>query len=102
MGYVNGEELFDKIAQKYHSSRFSEKEVGGYIQELLYAINYCHSQGIVHRDIKPDNIMVTKNGSIRIIDFGLATFKIKNMNLTTKAGTRSYMAPEVLKGQYGP
>ena len=58
MEYVNGIPLFDKITQQTNQT-FSEVTAAGYIKELLLAVNHCHAQDIVHRDIKPDNIMIT-------------------------------------------
>ena len=78
----------------------NEAIVANYMKQVLLAISYCHGQGIVHRDIKPTNIMVTKNGTIRLIDFGLAT--VNTATLTSRTGTPYYMAPEVLEGHYGP
>jgi len=54
----------------------------------------------VHRDIKPDNIMITNNDTVRLIDFGLSKASRNNRQLTTMAGTPYYMAPEVLEGSY--
>jgi len=62
---------------------------------LFQAINHCHAQGVVHRDIKPDNIMITADNTVRLIDFGLSVAASKR-NLTEIAGTPYYMAPEVL------
>ena len=54
----------------------------------------------MHRDIKPDNIMITNSETVRLIDFGLSKASKNNRNLTTVAGTPYYMAPEVLEGSY--
>jgi len=71
------------------------------MKSLFQAINHCHAQNIVHRDIKPDNIMITSTNTVRLIDFGLSKASRSNKQLTTVAGTPYYMAPEVLDGAYG-
>ena len=55
----------------------------------------------MHRDIKPDNIMITDNNTVRLIDFGLSKATRNKKNFTTVAGTPYYMSPEVLNGSYG-
>lgn len=70
------------------------------MRQLFQALNHCHAQNIVHRDIKPDNIMITQSDTVRLIDFGLSKASKNNKNLTTVAGTPYYMAPEVLDGSY--
>ena len=99
MEYVNGIPLFDKITQQTNQT-FSEVTAAGYIKELLLAVNHCHAQDIVHRDIKPDNIMITEDNSVRLIDFGLSAVRDSKKDLSTIAGTAYYMAPEVLEGSY--
>ena len=100
MEYINGEELLGMVKNRYEGQGMPEAVAANYLRQILLAVNYCHGQGIVHRDIKPTNIMVTKNGTIRLIDFGLAT--VNTATLRTRTGTPSYMAPEVLEGHYGP
>ena len=70
------------------------------MKSLFQAINHCHAIDVIHRDIKPENIMITKEGQVRLIDFGLSKAS-KKKNLSTVAGTPYYMAPEVLEGSYG-
>ena len=59
-----------------------------------------HEQGIIHRDLKLENIMVCKNGYIKLIDFGLARRISESDVATTKAGTDEYMAPEMLASNH--
>ena len=70
------------------------------MSDLFKAINHCHALNVMHRDIKPDNIMITSANTIRLIDFGLAVDARRKQHLV--AGTPYYMAPEVIMGNYGP
>ena len=99
MEFVNGKQLFEKITEQENQT-FTETTAARYMKALFNAINHCHSQDIIHRDIKPDNIMITKNDEVKLIDFGLSKATTNNRNLTTVAGTPYYMAPEVLEGSY--
>jgi calcium-dependent protein kinase len=81
---------------------YSEKEASGILKQLLCAVNYLHSQNVVHRDLKAENFLYESRESsiIKICDFGMS---IKSENLTrlkSLAGTPYYLAPEVLKGSY--
>ena len=69
-----------------------------YMRKLFGAVCHMHAQGVVHRDIKAENIMLTKNDELKLIDFGLSKRQQGNKKLRTIAGTPYYMAPEVLQG----
>ena len=76
-----------------------EREAARVFRPLLKALNHIHEQNIIHRDIKPGNILFTKEGDIKLIDFGIAiTAYQKNQERT---GTALYVAPEVLEKNYG-
>lgn len=94
MQYVNGGELF------FHLSRervFSEDRTRFYGAEIICALGYLHSQGIIYRDLKLENLLLDKDGHIKIADFGLCKEEI-TFGSTTKTfcGTPEYLAPEVL------
>ncbi|KAG8439301.1 hypothetical protein GDO86_005500 [Hymenochirus boettgeri] len=83
---------------RYHlqqNVRFSEASVKLYICELALALDYLQSKNIIHRDIKPDNILLDEQGHVHITDFNIATLVTKGTKITTVAGTKPYMAPEM-------
>ena len=74
--------------------------VKNYLYQILIAINFCHSKRILHRDLKPQNLLIDKNGIIKLADFGLArSFGIPIKTLTHEILTLWYRAPEILLGQ---
>jgi serine/threonine protein kinase len=90
-----GGELFDFVAI---SGRFTEPMARFFFQQFLDGITYCHAQGIAHRDLKPENLLLDKNFTLKIADFGFAApieGRDGQGNLTTKLGTMNYMAPEI-------
>ncbi|KAK4418785.1 CBL-interacting serine/threonine-protein kinase [Sesamum alatum] len=94
--YVDGGELFDKIA-KY--GKLQEDAARRYFQQLINAVDYCHSRGIYHRDLKPENLLLDRYGVLKVSDFGLSAFSKQVREdglLHTACGTPNYVAPEVL------
>ncbi|CAG8489667.1 1985_t:CDS:2 [Diversispora eburnea] len=90
---------------RFHLNRktFTEDAIRFWIAEISCAIRYLHSKGIVHRDIKPDNILLDDKGHTHITDFNIATHVRMDRPLTSHSGTCAYMAPEVFRGGgYGP
>ncbi|KAI8099543.1 kinase-like domain-containing protein [Halteromyces radiatus] len=85
----------------YHISAnqyFSEDVLRFWFAELSSAVKYLHFNGVVHRDIKPQNILMDEWGHVHLTDFNIATYLHSNRLLTSGSGTSYYMAPEVLKG----
>ncbi|KAL7002281.1 CBL-interacting serine/threonine-protein kinase 9 [Sarracenia purpurea var. burkii] len=94
--YVNGGELFDKIAKQ---GRLKEDEARRYFQQLINAVDYCHSRGVYHRDLKPENLLLDPFGVLKVSDFGLSAFSQQiggDGLLHTACGTPNYVAPEVI------
>jgi serine/threonine-protein kinase len=75
------------------------------VSRVCEALHYMHDHDVVHRDLKPDNIMICNDGSIRIMDFGIAKFEGQRRltfgGFTPAMGTPDYMAPEQVKGKRG-
>lgn len=70
-----------------------------YLWQLLQGISYCHSHRVLHRDLKPQNLLVNLNGLLKLADFGLArAFGIPIRSYTHEVVTLWYKAPEVLLG----
>ncbi|KAI9502400.1 kinase-like domain-containing protein, partial [Coemansia spiralis] len=78
--------------------RFVEGVIKFWVAELACAINYLHASRIVHRDIKPDNILMDHQGHVALTDFNIATRVHDNKPHYAMAGTANYMAPEVVSG----
>ncbi|TQE13378.1 hypothetical protein C1H46_000945 [Malus baccata] len=92
--FVDGGELFDEIAK---NGRLKEDEARRYFQQLINAVDYCHSRGVYHRDLKPENLLLDSYGVLKISDFGLSTFEQQVREdglLHTACGTPNYVAPE--------
>ena len=95
MDLLNGGDL------RYHISRyrkFSEEQTRFFIANIIYAIEYIHSNNVIHRDIKPENLVLDDKGYVRITDFGIAKENMPD-NSSETSGTPGYMAPEVMKGR---
>ena len=101
MEYVEGTELSDHIAKV--TGPMPENVALPIMTQVLSAFSYAHGKGIVHRDIKPANILITKEGDVKILDFGIARILGEgNSNLTktgTQMGTVYYMSPEQVQGK---
>lgn len=102
MELVRGGELFSKISK----GRLREDVARVYFQQLISAIDFCHSRGVYHRDLKPENLLLDDDGNLKVTDFGLSAFSehLKQDGLLhTTCGTPAYVAPEVIgkKGYNG-
>jgi cGMP-dependent protein kinase len=93
MEYLKGKELFEVIRD---IGILNKEQTNFFAASMLIAIDYLHSRKIIYRDLKPENIVVTRNGYIKLIDFGTA----KEIDARTKTiiGTPHYMAPEAIMG----
>jgi len=97
MEFVQGKELKSFFAVQHP---FSMSQIVRLMGELLDALGYSHSRGVVHRDVKPDNIFITEDGSVKLGDFGIARIdSTSRTHAGTVLGTPSYMAPEQIRGE---
>jgi len=94
---IQGKSLQDILKRPMFKEEYSELRVMKMIYAILDALAYLASRGIMHRDLKPDNILVDKGDKIKIVDFGLATFIDLPEYIFKKCGTPGYIAPEVFK-----
>ena len=78
MELCSGERLIDEMSR---NGRYSEHQAAYLIKELIMVIKYCHELGVVHRDIKPDNVLRTSSGQLKLADFGLSTRIAKGIYL---------------------
>jgi len=99
MEFVDGQTLRKRI---YGSAgqHLDEKTTAGYAMQIGEALAEAHKHGIVHRDIKADNIMINARGQVKVMDFGLAKLKgsLKLTRAASTIGTLGYMAPEQVRG----
>ena len=97
MERVPGETLADRLERR---GRLAWQEVVELVTQLCAALRHAHDQGVVHRDLKPSNLMITKEGVLKLADFGIA----KDLDVTqltsahSAVGTAAYMAPEQCRG----
>ena len=95
-------ELIDGITLKQYMEKkgtLNWKETLHFAMQIAKALEHAHSRSIVHRDIKPHNVMVLKNGSVKVTDFGIARVMSKTNTLTKEAlGSVHYISPEQAKG----
>jgi WD40 repeat protein/tRNA A-37 threonylcarbamoyl transferase component Bud32 len=98
MGFVDGQSLSKKVAE----GPLPAREAAGIVRDVADAVHYAHDKGVIHRDLKPGNILLDKAGKARVTDFGLAKLIESSSELTGTGqilGTPSYMPPEQATGQ---
>ncbi|CAJ0753357.1 8132_t:CDS:10 [Entrophospora sp. SA101] len=94
--YVNGGQMLDYIISH---GKLKEKHARKFARQIASALDYCHRNSIVHRDLKIENILISKSGSIKIIDFGLSNLYSPRSHLSTFCGSLYFAAPELLNAK---
>ncbi len=96
MEFIQGTTLHELLAEQ---RILPAEEVVQYSRQICRGLDYAHSYGIVHRDVKPANIMITANGTVKIMDFGIAKAGGSMTSTGQVLGTPNYMSPEQVKGR---
>ena len=100
MEYVDGDTVYEQIVEK---KKLSEKEALPIIRQVAKALKHAHEVGFIHRDIKPKNIMISKNGDVKLADLGLARALDDQVAAEAEAGraygTPYYISPEQIRGK---
>ncbi|KAL4872773.1 hypothetical protein BDV12DRAFT_126184 [Aspergillus spectabilis] len=93
---VNGGQMLDYIISH---GKLKEKQARKFARQIASALDYCHRNSIVHRDLKIENILISKTGDIKIIDFGLSNLFSPRSLLKTFCGSLYFAAPELLQAR---
>ncbi|XP_051873126.1 NUAK family SNF1-like kinase 1 [Pristis pectinata] len=95
MDYCSNGELYDYVNEHH---KLSESEARKTFRQIVSAIHYCHKKGIVHRDLKLENILLDENFNVKLADFGLSNLYHKDRLLETYCGSPLYASPEIVNG----
>nr|XP_019567028.1 PREDICTED: NUAK family SNF1-like kinase 2 [Rhinolophus sinicus] len=96
MEYASRGDLYDYISER---QQLSERDARHFFRQIVSAVRYCHQNGVVHRDLKLENILLDANGNIKIADFGLSNLYHQGKFLQTFCGSPLYASPEIVNGK---
>eukprot|EP00742_Colponemidia_sp_Colp-10_P000969 GILJ01001051.1.p1 GENE.GILJ01001051.1~~GILJ01001051.1.p1 ORF type:complete len:618 (+),score=74.60 GILJ01001051.1:97-1950(+) len=96
MEYAGGGELLQYLQNK---GQLTEDDARRFFMQIVSAVAYCHSRGVIHRDLKLENILLGENEEVKVADFGLSGFVMPGGKARTRGGSLAYIAPEVLTGK---
>ena len=94
--YAAKGDIFDYLVSH---GRLAEPQARHFFVQILSAVKYCHSQGVVHRDLKAENLLLDSEGSIKLADFGFSNYFEEESLLSTFCGSPPYAAPELFEGK---
>ena len=93
--YAEGGELYKQLTKQ---TKFTEELTANYICQLAQALHHCHKKHVIHRDMKPENILIGSNGELKIADFGWSVHA-PGSRRQTLCGTLDYLSPEMIEGK---
>ncbi len=96
MEYVEGESLSERLTR---DGQADEAQAVIWSSEITDAVSYAHSKNILHRDLRPSNVLLTKDGSAKVVDFSISRLLERDPYASTRIGSPPYMAPEHFQGR---
>lgn len=79
----------------------AERQVQFVVAQLILAVGYCHNRGVLHRDVKPENMLITRHGYLSLTDYGIAKEPSPSIDsCRSTSGTHGYMAPEIYANKH--